>query len=419
MGTVSTGRYRWYVLTVLVAAQTCHTIDRTIISLVLEPVKLEFGLSDQQLGILAGVAYGIAFGLSTIPLGMAVDRLNRRALLAAVVSLWSAFTVLCGFAGSFIALLLSRSAVGAAEAGGAPSSVSLLSDYFGPSERSSAVSIWYMSTGLGAAISFIFGAHVVQNYGWRMGFIMAGLPGLLVAAILFFTVREPSRGAAETGPLVDAVGTLKQRVKQLVGRAGLIHCGLGITLAAISAASASAWVASFFIRSHGLSLTQAGMIAAISFGIFGPVGGLITGLLVDRVNSRLGFDPARPAIFSTVTPLLAAVFGITAVLQPALAPALVLFVIYTIFQNAHNGSANGLLATLAGPHMRGTALGALQVGTNLAGYGMGPLLVGFFSQRLGVTNSLGWSLAIALCFNFWASAHFFLAARRIKAGQTA
>lgn len=411
----SAGRYRWYVLSVLIAVQASHTLDRTIISLVLEPVKLEFGLSDQQLGMLAGVVYGVAFGIASVPVGMLADRVSRRNLLAVLLSLWSGFTLLCGMASSYAGLLLGRSAVGAAESGGAPSSISLLSDYFGPGERSTAISIWYMSTGLGAALSFIGGAYAVQTFGWRTGFFVAGVPGLLIAILLWSTVREPLRGTQDAVPVAPT--PFRAGFGQLARSPGLLHVAAGITLAAISAASSSAWVASFFIRTHGLSLSQAGVIAAIAFGLFGSVGGLLTGLLVDRGNRRAGLALARPALFSAVTPVLAAGFGFAAVLSPALWPALVLFVVYAFFQNAHNGSANGLLATLAGPTLRGTAAGTLQLGTNLAGYGLGPFLVGFISQRVTDPNALGWGLVVALCFNLWASAHFLLAARSIKAAR--
>jgi MFS family permease len=139
-------------------------------------------------------------------------------------------------------------------------------------------------------------------------------------------------------------------------------------------------------------------------------------MVVDWLNRRAGsFDAVRPALASALTPTLAATLGIVAVLTSSTVVTIALLIAYTLFQNAHNGSANALLATLAGPHRRGFAAGLLQVGTNFAGYGIGPYLVGTISQHLPVGNSLGVGLAVALLCNFWGSLHFLLAARRIAA----
>ena len=187
-GAAQTG-YRWYVLAILTIAQTCHGIDRAIIGLVLQPVGQEFGLTGAQLGLLAGVAYGVPFALAAIPFGYAVDRYNRKTLMTFALSAWSAATALCGAVTGFWTMLAGRAAVGVAEAGGSPTGMSLLSDYFGTDKRSTAIGIWYLSSGIGTAVAFFVGGWIVVEYGWRWAFVAAGIPGLLLAPFLFFTVR--------------------------------------------------------------------------------------------------------------------------------------------------------------------------------------------------------------------------------------
>ena len=175
------GNYRWYVLAILTIAQTCHGIDRAIIGLVLKPLGDEFSLSGEQLGILAGLAYGIPFAIAALPFGYAVDRFNRKNLMTLALGAWSGATALCGAATGFWTMLMGRAAVGVAEAGGSPTGMSLLSDYFGPDKRATAIGIWYLSTGIGTALAFFLGGWIVEFYGWRWAFVAAGIPGLMLA----------------------------------------------------------------------------------------------------------------------------------------------------------------------------------------------------------------------------------------------
>jgi MFS family permease len=159
--------YKWYVLGILTLAQTCHSIDRAIIGLVLEPVGKEFGFSDTQRGIVAGFAYGVFFALAAIPFGLMVDRFSRRKLMTIALTLWSGCTALCGFATGFWSLLAGRASVGISEAGGTPMGMSLLSDYFVKEQRATALGVWYLSSGVGLSIAFFVGGWVIADHGWR------------------------------------------------------------------------------------------------------------------------------------------------------------------------------------------------------------------------------------------------------------
>ncbi|WP_157889086.1 MFS transporter [Herminiimonas arsenitoxidans] len=184
----------WYALSILTMIYSCHFLDRTMISIIVEPVRAEFHLHDSQIGLLTGLAYGATFAIAGIPIGLLIDRVNRIKLLAILVTIWSGMTILSGIANSYIHLLLARMGVGASEAGGSPASLSLISDLFPPSKRSTAVGYFFLSNAIGATLSIIIGGFVTAQYGWRTAMLLAGIPGIILAAVLILTVRNPKRG---------------------------------------------------------------------------------------------------------------------------------------------------------------------------------------------------------------------------------
>ncbi|MDB5687678.1 MAG: hypothetical protein JWR77_2267 [Rhizorhabdus sp.] len=408
------GHYRWYVLAILTAAQACHTLDRAIFGLLLESLRHEFALSDQQLGLVAGLAYGVAFAVAAVPIGMLVDRANRRNLLAVALTLWSGFTIICGLTTSFIGLMFSRSAVGAAESAGAPTGLSLLTDHFGAGQRSSAVSIWYLSSGIGTTLAFIVGGYVIEHHGWRSALLIAGAPGLCIAVLLLLTVSEPLRGATDAIRQTSLPGSFPSRLRAIAATPGLAHCIAGIILTNVTLSGIGAWMASFFVRSHGLSLTQIGIVIALALGLLGSVGGLFLGFAVDRLDRRRGYHPAHAAIASAISVLAAAALAAFTLLAPSAGVAITLFMACGIMLTAHFGPANGLAITLAGSHERGLAVAIVQFGSNLVGFGLGPLIVGVISGHFAPQDGVRLGLLALLAFNVWSAVHFMLSARSVR-----
>lgn len=406
------GSYRWYVLFVLTLAQTCHYIDRSVVALVLEPIRVEFGFSDSQLGAIAGLAYGIAFSIVAIPFGLLVDRYNRAKLLAFAITFWSAFTALCGLAQGYVSLLLCRGAVGAAEAGGSPTGMSLISDYFAPKERATAISIWYVSGALGTVITFLAGAAITQAYGWRVTFFFAGLPGIFIGLLVLFTVREVRQNRGPNHAMAgETTIPLRAKFGYLAKQPAMLHCMAGIVFLGMATSAKAAWLASFLIRSHGFSLSEAGIVASVAFGIFGAAGAFLAGGTVDWLNRRRGFSLKRGAYFATITATVAGITGVVTVLADAAMLMLVFMMIYSLFQPAHNGVINSMLLTLADARLRGFTIAVVQVLANLLGWGLGPYIVGLVSSSVGGSNSLGIGLAVAFLFNLWGALHFLLAGR--------
>jgi len=171
-------------------------------------VRREFALSDSQLGVLNGFAFGLMFALAGIPIGLLVDRVNRCRLLATMVFLWSSATAGCALARDYLGLLIGRTAVGAAESGGAPTSFSLISDYFPPRLRSSAVGFYYLGGAIGGLMCYRVGSQVAAHFGWRAALLASSIPGVMLAVLGLFTLREPSRGATDPGSRAASMLTL-------------------------------------------------------------------------------------------------------------------------------------------------------------------------------------------------------------------
>lgn len=410
--------YRWYVLAILTMVQTCHGMDRAVIGLVLKPIGDEFQLSGEQLGLVAGLAYGLPFALAAIPFGYLVDRTNRKVLLSIALTGWSAATAICAAATGYWTLLAGRAAVGASEAGGSPTGMSILSDYFGVNQRATAIGIWYLSSGIGFAIAFFAGGWIVAEHGWRMTFLLAGIPGLLMAPVLLLTVREPPRGQFDL-PEPAQKPSLWPRMKELLSRPGIAWGIAAITCIATGIYGMSIWLATFLIERHALALPQAGVTVAIAYGILGSIGGLAAGWGVDLINARRGgFDPARTALIGAFIPMLTAVSGLAAVTASDAGLAIACIMAAGFFSSSYNGPVNAMIVTQAGPNLRGLAVSSVQTSANLIGVGFGAWLIGKISDVVGGANGLSWGIGAAMLFCLLGGFCLLFAARQIKLAST-
>ncbi|MAL24583.1 MAG: MFS transporter [Croceicoccus sp.] len=415
--------YSWYVLAILTAVQTTHGIDRAIIGLILEPMGREFGLSDGRLGVLAGFAYGIFFAMAAIPFGVAVDRFNRRNIMAAALTVWSASTAFCGLAVGFWSMFASRAVVGISEAAGSPTGISILSDYFDKNRRATAIGIWYLSSGVGLAIAFVAGGAIVQNFGWRWAFIAAGIPGILLAPVLLFGVREPVRGGMDASeyPASNELATktgLRSRIAELLARPGLAHCIFAIILIATGIYGMSTWLTTFLIRVHGMPIADAGLLIAISYGVLGSAGGLAAGWAVDLLNRRRGgFNPVRTALFGAMIPFATALTGLGTVYFDNLGQVIAAMLMCGFFSASYNGPVYSVIVHQAGPRLRGLAVSLVQLGANLIGVGAGTYLIGAVSEAVGGTRGVAWGIGFAMIFVAWGGLHLLLATRSIRIGQ--
>lgn len=413
--------YRWIVLLVLTLAHSCHIMDRMMVSIVMEPVRHEFHLTDTQLGLISSLGFGLFYGAAVLPMGMVIDRSVRKTALAIILALWSAMTAVCGLATSWTMLLAARCVVGLAESGGSPAGLSLLSDYFPARERSTAVGLWYLSSAVGSIVTFIVGGMVAATYGWRAAFFLAGLPGMAMAVVVFLVVKEPQRGASDAADIIAPLTPAPEKLSfarslaEIGARPAAVHILIGVLLTAAAISSYSTWSISFLVRRHGLKLSEAGLTVGLTMGLLGALGGAFFGWLADRSSRRdARANPWRSGMIAAATSLIATFLGIASLLTPATLPALVLVACYAFFFNSYNGPANGLLLIVVPAHVRGFTIALLQLGATLLGFGVAPFVVGRLSDMIGGANSLGWALSIMLLCHPLAALHFALAARHVR-----
>lgn len=403
-GTVPT-RAAWYALTLFTLMYVANNIDRSIMSILVEPVRHEFDLSDSQLGFLSGMAFALTYSLVGIPIGYLIDRVNRRNLLAGLMAVWSLFTALCGLAQNYWMLVTARLAVGAAEAGGAPAAMSLISDMFPKNRRSMALSIFWSSTALGTAVSFIFGGYIAVEYGWRMAFLIAGAPGLILAVVIVLTIKEPKRGLMDDErEQNEPPPTMAETWRYIVGRRDLVHAFIALGLSAVMLSGLLVWAVSFFVRTYDLGLARAGMIVGISVAVFGALGSLLGGVMGDYVFKRWGMR--RLPMLPAATTLLAALASAVMAISPSLALAVGMLVLFEVTSRGYTAPGYNFLLSNVPSRMRGVAVSVVQGATNLIGYGVGPLIVGTISDA---TGSLSYGILALAAIGVWVSLHFYWA----------
>ncbi|MDP1632533.1 MAG: MFS transporter [Caulobacter sp.] len=397
----------WYTLFILTLVYMFNAVDRSVMSIVIEPVKREFGLSDSQLGLLTGLAFGLTYALVGIPMGILIDRVNRRKLLATMVFIWSGATAMCGVAQNYIGLVVARLAVGGAESAGAPTALSMIADLFPKTRRSTAIGIFWTSTAFGTALSLMLGGVVAANWGWRSAFLVAGIPGLLLAGLLYFTVKEPARESSAATPTGDRAPSYFTTLAYILKTPVVRNAFLGISLNSIAMSGVPVWAASFLIRTQDFSLAQAGLFAGLGVGIFGGIGSLLGGPLGDYVTRKMGLS-ALPLV-PFVASMLALISGLVFALSPSLIMVALGFIVFEVASRAHTAPAYALLLGNVDSRMRGVTVSSVQAVTNLVGYGVGPLIVGVVSDMVGGPLSLRIGVAAVMVFCLWSSMHFLAA----------
>lgn len=390
--------YRWYAVGVLMLIYMCHAVDRSMPSILTEPVRLEFGLSDAQIGLFTGVSYGLALAIFVLPMGRLSDRVNRRNLLTVVVLAWSICTSLGGFARNFWQLIIARIGVGAAEAGAAPTALPMLTDMFPARGRGLAIGLFYVSANLGAVIAAAVGGYVAEHYGWRAALFLAGSPGIVFALLLFFTVEEPRRGEMEDdvseaeGSSIDG-SQFRDVLLYLRHNPALIFLIAGCSLLGLISISLGSWAASFFVRVHGLSLSEVGLL----IGIFGGLGGVVAPALYGKIgDSLLARNPAWPLRLVWMSAILALVAGYLMLFSPVLAISIAAYGLGEFLRSGYPPPAYSTLLTHTPPQMRGTMISIVQFTSALVGFGLGPLVVGMLSDFYGGGAMIRYALATAL-----------------------
>lgn len=404
-------------LTLLVLAYTLSMCDRMILSILFPDIKAEFGLSDTQLGLLGGLSFALFYATMGLPIARLSDQHSRKRIIIVSLVIFSVMTAFSGLAAGFISLLLLRVGVGIGEAGVNPASHSIIADYFPPKRRGFAMATLMLGGSFGMILGFVGGGMIAEAYNWRIALVSVGVPGLLLAFFMAKLLREPARGTFETAEPLPSPPILTTAAAMWSNPA-MRHMMAGGVIAGLMSYGLTQWLPTFFIRTHELSQSEAGMMIAGVFGISGAIGALVVGKFFDRLSIR-GFQYGLWML--AMVPFVSIPLFVMGLFADNLTTAILLFIIPGFFANSFMGPSLAMVQTLSPVHMRAVSSAIMMLCLNLIGLGLGPLLVGVLSDILSTVYGKG-SLSVALaCFGlfaFWGSLHFWLCGRAVSKQKT-
>lgn len=423
---------RRYAIGMLLVIYIFNFLDRQIVNILAEPIKLELGLADWQLGMLTGLAFAAFYTVLGIPIARYAEKADRVKIISVAVAVWSVFTVACGLAANFTQLLLARIGVGVGEAGCSPPAHSLITDYTPKEQRASALAFYSMGIPLGSLAGMVLGGLIADAFGWRAAFFVAGAPGIILAVIAFLTLPEPRRGLEKKVMPVKGP-SFADAIVELRSKKSFWWISIGAALSAMVGYGHIAFYGSFYLRNHGEGLTAMAVSVNEMIGVsFGPIGfvgtalGLIIGIcgafgtylggvLADRAARK---NVAGYATVPAIAGLVTVIPFIAAMLVDNVALSFVILALPVFAGAIWYGPVFASAQSLVQPRTRATAAAVLLFVINLVGLGLGPLLVGIFSdifaQSMGAAEGIRWSMVLFGGVGGIASIAFFMAARTLK-----
>lgn len=466
--------YRAYVLGILLLVYVFNFIDRTIINILTEPIKDTFKVEDWQMGLLGGPAFAILYTFLGIPIARIAERHNRVWIITLAISLWSLMTAFCGIAASFFWLFVFRVGVSIGEAGCTPPAQSLISDYFRPGSRSAAASIYAMGVPLGGMFAAVFAGFIAQNLsgdnvyawlmsmncywlanligwegieGWRIAFVLVGIPGLIVGLIVKLTIIEPPRGYTDPSHIQKTERvSFSEAIKYLITKPTYVHVVLGATIASFVGYGVGQFSTSFLIRTHNLDLQTATLLYGVILGLMAAIGVFSSGWFADKWAQKypnaLSWLPALGMGLSV--PIYAVGFWLDNlwIATPFLMVAAMIHYYYL-------GPMYAVATGVTDSRMRATSVAITLFVVNILGYGLGPPIIGYLSTILKSSqlsasglnlslescrnalelplstaqiaacesadaNGLQWSIIIFVCLYGWAALHYLIAGRTLQ-----
>ena len=404
-----------YALFVLVIVYAINFIDRNILTTLIEPIKQELGVSDTAMGLLTGLAFAVFYTFAGIPIAQLADRGSRRTVMSIGIAFWSLMTAVSGLATSYAQLALARIGVGVGEASATPAAHSLISDYFPPERRTRAIAIYNTGASLGVLFGLALGGWLASEFGWRFAFMAVGLPGLLVALLVRFTIAEPERGRVEGLADRGERPGVKETLRHLLGMKSFRHIALAAALYSMTAYGVLAWAFVLMIRVHDVSAASLGLQLGLVIGIGGAVGQVLGGILCDRLALRdRRWLVWVPAILAVAHAPFYVVFALAT--SPGL--ALLAFVPVNLMNAVFAAPTYTLTQGLATLRMRATGSAIVLFVLNLIGLGLGPTLVGVLNDVFAASygdEAIRTSLLFLLVASLWGAVHSVLASRTVAA----
>lgn len=386
------GPYRWYVLGLLTLTSTFSVADRLVFGILVEDIKAEFQLSDFQLGLLGGAAFSLVYVLAGFPAARLADRSVRKNIVAAAISFWSVMTAMCGLATGFWTLFLARTGVGVGEGCSGPSSQSLVADFFARHELAKAMGFLTIGASMGTAGGLVIGGQLAEIFNWRWAFVLMGLPGVLLGAVLYFTVREPVRGRYAPVGSDMAQQPLWATTRSLLGNRVFMGLAVGWAVQIMIGYALAFWMAAVMLRQFPISTGDVGLFLGLAFflgGIPGPIlGGYATHWLTLRDERWRAWLPGVVSLACLVPLALSLTAG-------SFWPFLGWFAFaYAIYVASQAGILSGIQAAVE-PSQRGFAVAIALFLNNLVGQMLGLAVIGAVSDWLTPAQGAA-SLGIAV-----------------------
>ncbi len=400
--------YAWYMVAVLMLAYIFSYIDRTILSLLVAPIRRDMQISDTQLSLLHGFAFAVFYTLLGFPVGRLADQRNRVNIIVIGIGLWSLFTAACGLARNFWQLFLMRVGVGVGEAALNPCAYSIITDLFPKSLLSRAMSTYVMGTYMGFGVAFIVGGLVIglnelpttelplvgEVRTWQAVFFYVGLPGLLVMALVKMTAREPQRrdlvhaNMGKRGvPIPVVLGFVK------LNKWTLISHVLGFGLLGVLVNGLVLWTPSFFARTHGWDVSETGVLYGFVLLVFGPLGIFLGGWVADHLDKEGPRGGTFVASASFVGLAIIPAFFSPLLANPYLSLALIAALV--LCTSAPWGIAVSALQQFTPNEMRGQISAVYLFFVNIIGIGLGPTLIALVTDHgFGEDRMLRYSMSI-------------------------
>ena len=419
--------YVRYAMWLLLGIYIVNFVDRSVINILAEPIKQDLNLADWQLGLMSGLAFAILYTFLGIPIARLAEYSHRPRIISLAAATWSGFTIACAFAGNFWQLLLFRVGVGVGEAGCTPPAHSLIVDYHPLEKRASAISFYSLGGAIGTLLGLVIGGLVYDAYGWRVGFLVAGSPGLFFAILAFVTLREPRRILARhAAAAAGAAATFGQTLTYLAKTPTFWFIAAGATI--FNFGGGTTFTASFFLRNHTIEVAQmAADLGLKSVGFLGLAIGLTNaagalgiwmgGWITDRYGAR---DLRNYVVAPAVAAILSMPVRIGLYTVDSTTVAMLLLAVVTFLGGFWWGPVFSVGQSVVPPHMRATSAAILLFTINLLGAGMGPFVLGivsdYFNHDLGMGPAEGvrWALLVVTGLGFATFAVFWMARRTIR-----
>lgn len=392
-------------------------MDRQILAILQEDIIRDLRLSDLQMGLIAGFAFALFYAGLGMPVAWLADRTNRVRIIAIALAIWSGFTALGGLAMNFWHLLFARVGVGVGEAGSSPPSHSIIADLYPPEKRAGAMALYSLGVGLGGAFGTMIGGTVAHFYGWRVAMFVIGLPGLLLALIVWMLVPEPPRGMSDAQLVMEPGDRPKftEGFRSLFRNPAAVHLVMAFTITSTIGYGHGAFGPSFLIRSFGFNKLQIATYIAPFMAVLIAVAAVVSGKLADRLAKTRGLH--AQAYMVAILKTVALPFSVAFYLSTDVTMAIIFYFVGGFFAACYLGPTFALIQSEAPLRQRAMWAAIALFVNNLIGLGLGPPLVGWISDVLKPTygqESLRYAMFFFAAITPWAIFHYWRAGVLLK-----